>query len=106
VAEGVHPAPPGPAGHLLELVGDQSPAAAAVPLAHPADDDAAGRHVDTEGECVGREDDLHQAAGEEHLDQLLQDWQQPGVVEADPLPGEVRDERDLGQLAVLGPKRR
>ncbi len=104
VAEGVHAAATGAAGHLLELVGDQGAAAPAVPLAHPADDHGPGRHVDAEGEGVGREDDLHQAAPKENFDQLLEQGQQAGVVEADALPGEGRDGLDLLQLPVLGPQ--
>ena len=40
----------------------------------------AGRHVDAEGEGLGGEDDLEQPAGEELLDDGLQQRQHPGVV--------------------------
>ena len=50
----------------------------------------ARRHVDAQRQRVGGEDDLHQPAREEHLDQLLEDRQQPGVVEADALARPAR----------------
>ncbi len=103
MAEGVHAPASGAAGHLLELVGDQRAAAAAVPLAHPADNHRPGRHVDAEGEGVGREDDLHQAAAEKDLDELLEQGQESGVVEADALAGEGGDGLDLLQFLVLVP---
>ena len=101
VAEGVHAASPGAASHLLELVGNQHAAAAAVPLAHAADDDGARRHVDAERQRVGGEDDLHQAPRKQDFHQLLQNGQQPGVVEPDPLARQGGDRLNLLELLIL-----
>src|SRR5690606_15647507 len=87
LAVGVHAAAPGTTGHLLELVRDEDATTAAVPLGHAADNDGSRGHVDAECEGVGREDDLHEAAGEEDLHELLQDREQSGVMKADALPG-------------------
>jgi hypothetical protein len=71
----VHPTPAGTSGHLLEFVWNQGSAPAAIPLAHPADDDGSSGHIDAESQRVGRENDLHQPAAEKHLNQLLEHWQ-------------------------------
>jgi len=55
----------------------------------------------TRARGVGREDDLHQAPREQHLDELLEHRQQAGVVEADALARQARDDLDLVELAVL-----
>ncbi len=102
MAECVHATAAGPAGHLLELVRDEHPSPPAVPLAHPADHDRASGHVDAQGERVGGEDHLHQPPREEHLDQLLEQRQQPGVVETDPFLGEGGDQANLLEFAILG----
>src|SRR4051812_10148942 len=101
MSEGVHATAPRPSGHLLELVRNQHATAAAIPLAHATDDDGARRHVDAQGQGVGGEDHLHQTAREENLDELLEDWEQPGVVESDALASEGAHGLDLLKLPIF-----
>src|SRR4051812_18984673 len=101
VPEGVHATAPRSASHLLELVWNQHATATAIPFAHAANDDGARRHVDAQSKGVSGEDDLHQAASEEHLDELLQDREQPSMVEPNPLAGEGHHGLDLLQFPVL-----
>src|SRR5680860_1256006 len=101
MSELIHATAPSPARHLLELVGNQRPPLPSIPLAHAADDDRTGRHVDTEGEGVRGEHNLHQSPAEQHLDKLLEYRQETGMMKADALAGKPGDDLNLGKLAIF-----
>ena len=73
----------GAAGELGVLPRRDVGVGLAVPLAQLLDDDRPGRHVDAQGERLGGEDDLHEAAEEELLDTLLEPGQHARVVGGD-----------------------
>jgi hypothetical protein len=52
----------------------------AVVLHQPFQHDGAGGHVDSQSQCLGGEDGLHQARGEEFLDGVAEHRKQSGVV--------------------------
>ena len=54
-----------------------------VPLRQRFDDDGARRHVNAQGQCLGRVDHLDQPLGEQVLDGLLHEGQHAGVVGGD-----------------------
>src|SRR3954453_3316867 len=79
----VDAAPPGPAGQLGVLPRREVDVRFAVPFDERLEDDAAGRHVDAEGERLRREDDLDETFAEQLLDDLLEHRQHPGMVRGD-----------------------
>ena len=72
-----------PAGELGVLAGGERDVGLAVPLVELLEHHGPRGHVDAEGEGLGGEHRLDQARGEQLLDDLLEDRQQPGVVGGD-----------------------
>ena len=79
----VDAAPPGPPGQLGVLPRGQLSVRLAVPLVQFLDDDGPGRHVDAQGQRLGREHHADQAGREQLLDHLLKGGEHPGVVGGD-----------------------
>jgi hypothetical protein len=80
VALDVDPSAAGPAGELGVLPRSDRHARFAVELLELLQDDRPRGHVDTQGERLGREDDLHELALVQVLDDLLECGEQPGMV--------------------------
>merc|ERR1719375_729694 len=93
--------PPRPPAHLDVLAPGDPPEALAVELARAGEHDRLRRHVQARREGFSREKALQQALLEQHLHGLLQDGQQPGVVDADAAPQQGQHAHDLGQPPVL-----
>ncbi len=83
VALDVDATPAGPAGQLGVLAGGDVGMLLAVPLDELLQHHRAGGHVDAEGEGLGREHGLDQAAHEQLLDDLLEGRQHARVVGGD-----------------------
>ena len=80
----VDPTPTCAATHLSILTGHELAELRAVALAYAVEEDAARGHVDSGGKGLRREEHLDQPTAEEHLHQLLDDWQLARVVHAHP----------------------
>ncbi|KZM36846.1 hypothetical protein OJAG_04830 [Oerskovia enterophila] len=101
---------PGTPRELGVLPGGHVDVRGAVPLDELLEHDRAGGHVDAQGQGLGREHDLDQAAAEQVLDDLLEDGQHPGVVGRDaarerlapgPVPQDVEVLGGQGRAALL-----
>ena len=75
---------PGPPGQLGVLPRRQLDVGLAVPLHQLLEHHGAGRHVDAEGQGLGREDHLEQPRLEQVLDDLLECREQAGMMGGDP----------------------
>ena len=69
-------------------------------LADAVEDDRPRGHVDAHRERLRCEEQLDPTLLEEHLDDLLQDGQNPGMVDADAALQQLRQVKNLRQLPI------
>ncbi len=96
--------PPGPPGHLRQLVVGEAPEAAVGALGERLQHHRPRRHVDAERHRLGGEDHAAEVPLEQHLGQPLDARQDPGVVEAHAHAERLEDglvQRRLGHRRVL-----
>mmetsp|Transcript_20675 Transcript_20675/g.66543 ORF Transcript_20675/g.66543 Transcript_20675/m.66543 type:complete len:612 (-) Transcript_20675:398-2233(-) len=97
----VEPPPARAAAHLDVLARGEVPEGGAVELGQLGEDDGLGGHVEAHGEGLGREEELDEPLLEEDLDELLEQRQEPRVVDGD-APLEQRQHLlDLRQHLVV-----
>ncbi len=83
LAFGVDPSSTGPPGQLRELCRRERLVVIAGPLRQLVEHNGPGRHVDTEGQRLGREHDLREAPDETGLDRFLHRRDHAGVMRCD-----------------------
>ena len=73
----------------------------AIKLLHRCEDDCLGRHVQSDREGLGSEEDLDETLLEQDLDNLFEQGQKTSVMDTDTSSQEGKNVTDLRQLLVL-----